>query len=363
MSDKILTQEEQVSISLRSLYQQYGYLPYKMSKLEEYDLYVANKEFLVGEGVITFNDTDGRLMALKPDVTLSIIKNDVDGDGKRKLYYDESVYRISAKTGQFKEITQVGLECLGDVDAYDVYEVICLAAASLQAISGNYILNLSHLGVLNALLKEMGGESFAQAALGCIEEKNAHEGLALCKEYGVSDADEKQLLALIHLHGDLTEALATLKTLCKGEHARAAYERLETLCVLLKQSGYAEHIRLDFSVGGNRTYYDDILFKGYIQGVAEGVLSGGRYDKLLSRMGKNSGAIGFAVYLDLLEGFGESAAQTDVDILMLYDKQTAIPALIAKVNELTKAGKSVRVQKQRAGVRYKELIDLTGGKI
>ncbi len=363
MSDRILTKEERVSIELRSLYQRYGYLPYKMSKLEEYDLYVANKEFLVGEGVITFNDTDGRLMALKPDVTLSIIKNDVDGSGKRKLYYDESVYRISAKTGQFKEITQVGLECLGDVDDYDVYESICLAAASLAKISDRYILSLSHLGVLTAILKEMGGGEFIQAALSCISEKNAHEASVLCKAHGVCEEAENRLIALIGVHGGLEEALTALKPLCVGEASRAAYASLEKLCGLLKESGYADKIRLDFSIGGDRTYYDDILFKGYVEGIAESVLSGGRYDELLTRMGKKSGAIGFAVYLDLLEGFDEENPSTDVDVLVLYDKQTAIEEVVAKVQDLTASGKSVRVQKRKEGVRYAQIVDMTGGKV
>ena len=91
MSELILKQEERISLALRSLYKTYGYQPYKMSKFEEYDLYVANKEFLVGDGVITFNDTDGKLLALKPDATLSIIKNVPDRNGtSQKVYYNEN---------------------------------------------------------------------------------------------------------------------------------------------------------------------------------------------------------------------------------------------------------------------------------
>ena len=130
MSESILKKEEKIAYELRALYAKYGYLPYKMSKFEPYDLYVSNKEFLVGDGVITFNDTDGKLLALKPDVTLSIIKNDVDGASKRKVYYNENVYRISGKTKQFKELMQVGLECIGDIGLYDVYEAVYLAAAT-----------------------------------------------------------------------------------------------------------------------------------------------------------------------------------------------------------------------------------------
>ena len=92
MSESILKKEEKISLELRALYKKYGYLPYKMSKFEEYDLYVKNKDFLISDSVITFNDTNGKLLALKPDVTLSIIKNSTDQAGcKQKLYYNENI--------------------------------------------------------------------------------------------------------------------------------------------------------------------------------------------------------------------------------------------------------------------------------
>ncbi len=362
MYQEILKEEERISLTLRSLYKKYGYLPYKMSKFEEYDLYVANKEFLVGDGVITFNDTDGRLMALKPDVTLSIIKNGADTEGKRKVYYNESVYRISAKTKQFKEITQVGLECLGDIDLYDVYETVCLAAESLACISEDFVLNLSHLGLVTAILKGMGNDEFVKAALKVLSEKNAHEGGVVCEKYAVGADDAKKLQTLISAHGDMVSVLKRIQPICEGEEALDAYNRLTALCRLLEKTKYADKIRLDFSIDGDMRYYDNVVFKGFIQGIGEGVLSGGRYDKLLGRMGKSSGAIGFAVYLDLLEGFDERKQNTDVDVLILYDEKTDVPCMIAKIAELTSAGKSVRAQKSQ-GVRYSDLLDMRGEKI
>ena len=110
MSQTIMKTEEKVAFALRALYKKYGYLPYKMSKFEAYDLYVANKDFLVGDGVITFNDTDGKLLALKPDVTLSIIKNFGEADGfVKKLCYDENVYRVPRGGRGFREIMQASI--------------------------------------------------------------------------------------------------------------------------------------------------------------------------------------------------------------------------------------------------------------
>ena len=94
--ESILKSDERAVYELRSLYREYGYTQYKMSKFEEYDLYSENKDFLVSDGIITFNDTNGKLLALKPDVTLSILKNFKDEENAvQRLYYNENVYRIS----------------------------------------------------------------------------------------------------------------------------------------------------------------------------------------------------------------------------------------------------------------------------
>ena len=134
----VLNNDEIAIFKMRSLYKKFGYTQFKMSKFEEYDLYVRNKNYLVSENVITFTDTDGKLLALKPDVTLSIIKNCEDGKGVNKVFYDENVYRVSKGTQSFKELMQVGLECIGDVDSYCIYEVMMLACESLKGISQDF---------------------------------------------------------------------------------------------------------------------------------------------------------------------------------------------------------------------------------
>ena len=129
---------EAFSSALRSLYSRYGYSRYKMNKFEEYDLYAKNKDFLISDSVITFTDMDGKLMALKPDVTLSIVKNTRDEPGIRKLYYNENVYRVSKGTHSFKEIMQVGLEAIGQIYEYCIYEVLKLAEKLAQGRFENY---------------------------------------------------------------------------------------------------------------------------------------------------------------------------------------------------------------------------------
>ena len=95
MNPEVVRNEEQAVFKLRSLYQRYGYEAYKMSRFEEYDLYVRNKDFLASQEIITFADRNGRLLALKPDVTLSIIQNTVDRPGQVQKLYELSESSIN----------------------------------------------------------------------------------------------------------------------------------------------------------------------------------------------------------------------------------------------------------------------------
>ncbi|MEG0036401.1 MAG: ATP phosphoribosyltransferase regulatory subunit, partial [Oscillospiraceae bacterium] len=149
-----LRREERAIFDLRELYEQYGYKKYKMSKFEEYGLYLENMSFLPSRQVITFTDLSGKLLALKPDVTLSIAKN-VPSEPREpeKLYYNENVYRTPRGGNEFREIVQVGLEYLGDVDLYGQCEVIMLASRSLQKLSEKCLMVVSHLGFVSGLLE------------------------------------------------------------------------------------------------------------------------------------------------------------------------------------------------------------------
>ena len=141
-----LTTEEKTMLSLRSLYKHTGYASFKTSQFEEYDLYVKNKEFLIGDSVMTFTDADGRLLALKPDVTLSIVKNFNGNEGTLEKYcYNERVFRFSKDKHGFSELMQSGVECLGDVDILTTAEVIALASESLARIGTPFLLELSHI--------------------------------------------------------------------------------------------------------------------------------------------------------------------------------------------------------------------------
>ena len=349
----MVQRDEMAIYRLRGLYEAYGYAQFKMSKFEEYDLYVQNKSFLVSDHVITFTDTNGKLMALKPDVTLSIVKNHRDNAGVQKVHYDENVYRVSGGSGAYKEIMQVGLECLGDVDDYCLSEVLTLASKSLKEISADFVLDVSHLGIITCVLEAMGLTAGAKAkVLECMGEKNLHGAEAAARQDGVCDEDVAVLKKLMSLYGAPMDVLVEIKAFLPAE-AKAMAEELEEVLAAVPQ----ENLRIDFSVVQDMEYYNGIVFKGFVAGVPASVLSGGQYDRLMEKMGKSSGAVGFAVYMDLLEDLQTAPAEYDVDTVVLYDSTASVSAVAAEVGRVTAEGKTATALKVvPEKLRYRELV-------
>ncbi|MCQ2530051.1 MAG: ATP phosphoribosyltransferase [Lachnospiraceae bacterium] len=267
INEAVLQRGEKYIFSLRELYINHGFTPYRMSKFEEYDLYARNKDFLVSDNVITFTDTDGKLMALKPDVTLSIIKNSNDlPEELQKVYYNENVYRVSSGTGSFKELMQAGVECFGKVSEQEVVDVLLLAVDSMKVLSDDIVLAISNLDLIKK----------------------------------VADDEEltNQLLAIQGGIKDNKEALESITSAFAGDEAIEAFLKiLEKLC----NSAAADFIHFDFSMDDDVNYYNGIVFKGFIKNVPTAVLSGGQYDNLMQKMRRRSKAIGFAVYVDELD--------------------------------------------------------------
>lgn len=361
-SQIILERDERAVFGLRSLYSGYGYSQYKMGKFEEYDLYVRNKSFLVSDHIITFTDMGGKLMALKPDVTLSIVKNSRDLPGKvQKVYYDENVYRVPRGGLSFREIMQVGLECIGDIDTYCIAEVLTLAAKSLAILSDEYVLDVSHLGVVSALIDRMGVSEAARGRiLQCVGEKNPHGIDGILEEESVDVAVAEPLKRLMAADGDCDRTLAMLEAEKCGEAAKALSDVLGAVRAVLPEG----KIRIDFSVVNDMNYYNGIVFKGFVNGIPTSILSGGQYDNLMLKMGKKSGAIGFAVYMDLLEELDSEAAEFDTDVVLLYTDNDDVTAVSRAVNELVKAGQRVIARKTvPTKLKYKKLMQLIDGEV
>ncbi len=345
----VLRREERITLELRSLYERHGYRKYRMGKFEEYELYLENKNFLKDQNIITFHDLDGRVLALKPDVTLSIAKNThATPHSSEKFYYLENVYRLDKPSGGYREISQLGLEYIGRLDALASYEVLCLAQQTLEAISGNHRMQLSHIGFWISLLDGLGIEpSLRRDIMECVRAKKIHELKKKVEEAGVAPAASEMIQKAAGLCGEFDETLNTARSIAICPGMQDALDELASVHRLLREKGWASRLLLDFSLVNDSDYYGGIIFQGYVEGVPRALLAGGYYGNLLKKFGKNLDAIGFAVYLNELNYLFRSSGGNDVDALILYTRDADPAALLKEADRLMEKGLRVRLEPSR----------------
>lgn len=358
----LLRPQERVSLQLRMLYEKAGFLQYHMGRFEEYSLYQENRRFLPSEQLITFTDLDGRLLALKPDVTLSIAKNaQIGQNGCGRFYYQEKVYRPSQESHTFQEISQMGLECIGDVDEAVTAQAVSLAIQSLALTGREYVLEVSHMGFVTGLFDAVGApETIRPQLFICIQNRNWHELQEYAAAAGLSKQGIDALCKLGNLSGTWEDVLARAETLALNAAMGAVLSELRTLCESL--SGQTEHLKLELSLVNDMKYYNGIVLQGFLVGLPRAVLKGGRYDPLAAQFRPGTRAIGYALYLDALNRLDSIDTNSEKEPIML---NVALPKgrLGDKVyNMLASVGygcsenynetRKLVVENPEAGIRY-----------
>ena len=258
---------------------------------------------------------------------------------------------------------QTGLESIGNIDVFSESEVLMLAMKSLEEISDDCLLDLSHMKFLEGFLEEMGVDTSEMSEFfALIGTKNTSGIRALCEKKDVAVDSCEKLCRLTSMYLPMEKALPEIEAVCSGEKMQSAYTELCRIYEAMSAYGMTERLYVDFSIVNDMRYYDGIIFKGFVNGIPESVLSGGRYDRLMERFGKKTGAIGFAVYLDRLERFGRDDLPYDVDYMLLYEEGTPAEEIIAAAKQLGCDGSSVRtLTAPDTGVRYRKLVKLGKG--
>ncbi len=362
----ILRRDEEYVLELRRLYESFGYKKFKMSKFEQYELYSENRSFLKNGNIITVSDPKGRLLALKPDITLSIVKNLRASTLSEKLYYSESVYFSDNEAGEIKETTQVGLEYIGDLDIRALAEILILSAESLDGVDEDYRIAISHMSFLSDILdsasvSESGRDKISKA----VSQKNLHGLLDLCSKYNISEETTNRLCGLISICGQFDKTVSKTADIVCGKLSQAAFAELTALSDILSAFGLADKFILDFSVMNDMNYYNGLVFQGFVNGVPKSVLSGGRYDNLVHRFGCNASAAGFAVSIDLLNEFHYRKSEFDYDVFLSYSPECS-PCDVLKIQQgiAAKGEKCIALSSEPSGLKYRrKVVVLSDGSV
>lgn len=275
--------------------------------LEYYDVFTATRKYLAAETMYKLSDHQGRLIVVRPDSTIPIARlvasKLASHSTPLRLYYNQSVFRVSRRfDGMSHEIRQMGVELIGAGGLKPDLEILLMACEVFDELSvEDYRLELGHVAIFKELMAALeASEEDKERIIRAIEEKN-YADLEECLGRSTRQDVAAMLAQLPRLFGGQDVLIRAQEIL--GDFnpvVSQALDSLEKRYQFLVNMGYESHIMLDFGLINQADYYSGLIFRGYLGGTGRAVLSGGRYDQLLSDFGVEKEAIGFGMSVSLL---------------------------------------------------------------
>ena len=342
---KNMSRKDLVLLNIRKMYDSYGYKKISLPSFEEYDLYNENKDF-IDRNVLTVMSPNGKLLALRPDITLSVAKKISKEQSLKysKIYYQENTYNLTKYVG-YEEDEQLGIELIGKESTFLDFEIINLAVKSLDIINKKSMIVLSHAGFISSIFENFDLEyEIKEQILDCINRKNSHDiQKILKKNEHISENVKKLIYKIPELSGNLENIEKELLKYEINDNTKKILSELKQLNSLLMKFYKKSKIIFDFSVVKNLNYYNGIILQGYIEDFPNVILTGGRYDKLFEKFGVDTGAVGFAILTDGLKGYYKDTDKKDFEVLIAYDNSD-FEKLVEIVNDFQKKGLRVRTE-------------------
>ena len=342
---KNMSKKDLVLLNIRKMYDSYGYKKISLPSFEEYDLYNENKDF-IDRNVLTVMSPNGKLLALRPDITLSVAKKISKEQSLKysKIYYQENTYNLTKYVG-YEEDEQLGIELIGKESTFLDFEIINLAVKSLDIINKKSMIILSHAGFISSIFENSDLDyEIKEQIFDCINRKNSHDIQKILKNNEhISENVKKLIYKIPELSGNLENVEKKLLKYDINDNTKKILSELKQLNSLLMKFYKKSKIIFDFSVVKNLNYYNGIILQGYIEGFPNVILTGGRYDKLFEKFGVDTGAVGFAILTDGLKGYYKDTDKKDFEVLIAYDNSD-FEKLVEIVNDFQKKGLRVRTE-------------------
>ncbi|WP_090743272.1 ATP phosphoribosyltransferase regulatory subunit [Mesobacillus persicus] len=340
--------KEHVRSSLEAEMKCWGYQFIGTPALEYYET-VGTASAILDQQLFKLLDQEGNTLVLRPDMTAPIARVAASKLLKDnlpfRLAYSANVFRAQQREGgRPAEFEQVGVECIGDETVSADGEMIALAVASLkEAGLKNFQLSIGHAGFVKELfIQILGTEERARELTKFLYEKNYVGYREHVKSLPLSSIDSQRLLAFLDLRGGV-EVIGRTLDLIENEKGKEAILELKELWNIIRDYDIAGHIKFDLTLVSHMSYYTGILFEVYAGNVGFPIGNGGRYDGLLQKFGKSTGATGFAIRLDrLLEAIGELDETVPVNCILFSSERRKEAYELAKAKRLE--GKRVVLQ-------------------
>lgn len=291
--------KRKIENKLRERFMKCGYFEIETPTFEFYDVFSSGAGSVRQEKMIKFFDDKGRILSLRPDITMPIarvVATKMPEIPSRVCYvgnafgYDNSTY------GTQREFTQAGVECFGVVGAIADAEIIATAIDSLRDIGlENFLIDIGQVEFFKGLMEEAGLSAKESDDIHVfIEKKDMLSLELLLKHKPLSNRLKKCIMELTTLYGGF-DVLNRAYNMSSHPRCRSAVDHLKEVCDILKKCGYGDYLSIDLGMLKSFNYYTGIIFRGITEDLSFSLLAGGRYDTLIESFGKSVCAMGFAI--------------------------------------------------------------------
>ena len=315
---------EHISKQAQAVMASWGYAPIETPSLELLD--VLEQGGQLAQRPFRLFDSDGALLALRPDVTLPIARmvasrlNPIAAP--LRFRYSQPVFREQESLrGQAREFTQLGVEFIGASDTAADAEVVLLMAEVLKACGlEQFKVAICTVGVLRDLLSAIvddgdASEEWRSQVLAACHQNNIVEVQRLAKDSRVDCRYGKALQEVLDIHGGC-EAIQRCKQLVQPLGCIDGLDQLAQTYAIIEAVGAAEFVSVDFSVMSAFDYYTGLVFEAYAPQLGVCLGSGGRYDHMLESYGMKAAAAGFAINLEhVMMALSEQGIGANAEVL------------------------------------------------
>jgi len=289
--------------ALGEIFSAWGYGPVETPVVERLDAVEAAAGPLEGTA-FRLVDLDGRLLALRPDMTVPIarlVASRMAGQpGPHRLRYSADVFREhESLRGQARQFTQVGVELIGAAGPAADAEVVALMVEALAAtgLSG-FNVAIGTVAVLQAIVDSAGAPAaWGAAVFSAAHDRNFVELERLAREPGITSDAARALREVPRVRGR-REAISACREAAAGCGCDAALDDLDATVALLDAAGVSGSVSVDFSVMRSFDYYTGFVVEAYVPGLGVPLGGGGRYDGVLAAFDAPMPAAGFALGLE-----------------------------------------------------------------
>jgi ATP phosphoribosyltransferase regulatory subunit len=273
--------------------------------------YYALFEFGMGhkeaQRAFRFTDADGRMLALRPDVTSSVARAAATllagGARPLRLCYTAQVFRQQSPShAQWRrESEQLGCEQIGTGGSSADIETLAIAAEVLQrlGLADRFTITLNDVQIFNGIAESLALDAVTRERMRQLIDIRDTAELRRFLAPLAADSETRAFAQLVERPGK-SEILAEARRLITNTRSADALGRLARLWSVVEALGLADRFEIDLGDLSGLDYYTGLTFKIYVQGIGTRAGGGGRYDHLTANFGQPEPAIGFVLDVDAL---------------------------------------------------------------